>query len=219
MLWGIINYMPVNGYSEYDSVKIKLRVDETDNSMRDEILLYMNEIDNLVNNRLRAKLGTDNIYGEPIVLPLTSTTIPAIPVELKGIANDLVVAKIRLQNAEKPLLWDSAVKVLDNFLEKVYGWTRDIPFQPIRTFTATPTTGAIGATITLNGTNFEPTARIRVIFDLSEPTTIPAEVISTTAGAFTGVTFDIPVNQPDGAYEIKVNDNFGGKKVNFQVTS
>ena len=210
--------MPVNGYSEYDSVRLKLRVADTDNSMRDEIQLYMNEIDDLVNNRLRAKLGSDNIYGEAIVLPLTSTTIPKVPVELKGIANDLVVAKIRLQNAEKPLLWDSAVKVLDNFLEKVYGWTKDTPFQPIRTFTITPTTGAIGATLTVSGTNFEPTAKIRIIFDASEPTTTPDPIISTATGTFTG-TFAVPANQPDGSYVVKANDNFGGKDRNFQVTS
>lgn len=206
----------VAGYSEYDSIKTKLRI--SDDSMFDEINLYMKEIDDLVNNRLRAKLGTDNVYGEAIVLPLTSTTVPPVPIELKGIANDLVVAKIRLQNAEKPLLWDSAVKVLDNFLEKVYGWTRDIPFQPIRTFTVSPTTGIIGATITVSGTNFEPTAKIKVIFNSSEPTTTPAEIISTATGTFTG-TFDIPANISDGSYVVKTNDNFGGKQVNFQVTS
>lgn len=210
--------MPVNGYSEYDSVRIKLRVADTDNSMRDEIQLYMHEIDDLVNNRLRAKLGVDNIYGEPIVLPLTATTIPILPIELKGIANDLVVAKIRLQNAEKPLLWDSAVKVLDNFLEKVFGWTRDIPFQPIRTFTLTPTTGPTGTVVTVSGTNFEPTAEIRVIFDQTEPITTPDPIISTSTGIYTG-TFEIPATTPDGSFVVKVNDNFGGKDTNFQVTS
>ena len=208
--------MPTNAYSEYDSVKIKLRV--SDDSMRDEILLYMHEVDDLVNNRLRNKLGTDNVYGEPIVLPLTATTRPKIPIELKGISNDLVVAKIRLQNSEKPLLWDSAVKVLDNFLEKVYGWTKDTPFQPIRTFTVTPTTGAVGATLTVSGDNFEPTAKIRIIFDSSEPTTTPDPIISTATGTFTG-TFAVPANQPDGSHIVKANDNFGGKDRNFQVTS
>lgn len=205
-------------YSEYDGVKIKLRVAETDNSMRDEIQLYMNEIDDLVNNRLRAKLGTDNVYGDPIVLPLTSTTIPPIPIELKGIANDLVVAKIRLQNAEKPLLWDSAVKVLDNFLEKVYGWTRDTPFQPIRTITISPTSGAVAATITISGTNFESVADIRIIFASTEVVTTPDPIISTSTGTFTG-TFAVPANSPDGAFLVKANDNFGGKDVNFLVTS
>jgi len=218
MVRSITDYMPVNGYSEYDSVRVKLRVSDTDNSMRDEIQLYMNEIDDLVNNRLRAKLGTDNIYGEPIVLPLTSTTIPTVPIELKGIANDLVVAKIRLQNAEKPLLWDSAVKVLDNFLEKVYGWTREAPFQPIRTFSITPTSGVFSTVVTVSGTNFEPTAKIRIVFSLSEEITTPDPIISTSTGTFTG-TFVVPVDTSDGAYTVKANDTLGGLSRKFQVTS
>lgn len=205
-------------YSEYDSVKVKLRVADTDNSMRDEIQLYMNEIDDLVNNRLRAKLGTHNIYGSLIVLPLTSTTIPSIPIELKGIANDLVVAKIRLQNAEKPLLWDSAVKVLDNFLEKVYGWTKDTPFQPIRTMTLSPTSGVVSTVVTVNGTNFEPIADIRILFATVEEETTPDPIISTSTGTFTG-TFVIPSTTPDGSFEVKANDRFGGKAANFLVTS
>lgn len=204
------------GYAEFDSVKSKLRLD--DDSMFDEISLYMVEIDDLINNRLRAKIGSTNVYGEEIVLPLTLTTIPKIPIELKGIASDLVVAKIRLQNSEKPLLWDSAVKVLDNFLEKVYGWTRDVPFQPERTLTLSPTSGPVSTTITVSGTNFEPTAKIRIIFDASQPTTTPAEIISDSKGVFSA-TFAVPATQPAGSYVVKANDNFGGKDKNFQVTS
>ena len=97
-------------YTEYDSIKIKLRI--ANDSMRDEIELYMQEIDDLLDNRLRARLGAVNIYGDEIILPLTSETIPELPLELKGIANNLVVAKIRLQNSEKPMLWDAEVNIL-----------------------------------------------------------------------------------------------------------
>jgi hypothetical protein len=96
-------------YTEYDSIKTKLRVE--DDSMRDEIELYMQEIDDLIDNRLRAKLGSKNIYGQEITLPLSHNTIPAIPLELKAIANNLVVAKIRFQNSEKPMLWDAEVNI------------------------------------------------------------------------------------------------------------
>lgn len=205
------------GYAEYDSVKIKLRV--SDDSMRDEIQLAMQDINDLINNRIRAKLGEYNIYGSRIDLPLTFNTSPPIPIELKGIASDLVVAKIRLQNAEKPLLWDSAVKILDNYLERVYGFTRDIPFQPVRLFTITPRTGLIGATVTMSGTDFEPDAKLDIVFDTTNPVTIPADVLTNTVGAFTGATFTVPVGQPDGSYEIKISDKFGGIKVNFQVIS
>ena len=183
--------MVANGYTEYDTVKIKLRIN--DDSMRDEIQLYMHEIDDLVNNRIRAKIGEYNVYGDRIDLPLTHDTIPVIPLELKAIANDLVVAKIRLQNSEKPLLWDSAVKVLENYLERVYGWTRDVPFQPIRTFVISPTSGIVGATVTISGTNFQPTSEITVIFDSTNPVTIPTPIITNSKGVFSG-TFDIPAS-------------------------
>lgn len=206
--------MVANGYTEYDTIKIKLRID--DDSMRDEIQLYMHEVDDLVSNRLMAKIGKINIYGQEIVYPLTHTTIPTIPIELKAIANDLVVAKIRLQNSEKPLLWDSAVKVLEDYLERVYGYTSSGRFQPTRTFVVSPTSGIVGATVTISGTNFQPTSKITVIFDSINPTTTPTDIISDVKGVWTG-TFSIPLTQPLGAYVIKVYDDFGGMVSKFQV--
>jgi len=209
--------LTANGYCEYDTIKVKLRID--DDSMREEIQLYMHEIDDLINNRLREKLGERNIYGQPIVLPLNHSTIPPVPIELKAIATDLVVAKIRLQNSEKPLLWDSAVKVLDNYLERVYGWTSHKPFQPERTLTMTPFSGVVGTTITIGGTNFQPIAKLRFVFGATLPTTTPAVVITDSTGSFSGVTFAVPENHPEGSYEIKVNDDYGGLSIRFQVTS
>lgn len=207
----------VDDLTEYDTIKEKLRLE--DDSMRDEIQIYMHEISNLINNRLRNKLGEVNIYGEPIILPLTFETIPPVDLELKGIANDMVVAKIRLQNSEKPLLWDASVKVLDNYLEQRFGWTRDVAFQPKRTLTVTPRSGAIASTITIAGTNYKPVDKLTIIFDNTEPVTTPVSVITSSAGIFTGVTFVVPANQPDGAYEVKVRDTLGGVIVNYQVIS
>ncbi len=209
--------MVQNGYTEYDSVKIKLRVG--DDSMKDEIQLYMHEIDDLINNRLRAKLGSQNIYGSPIILPLTDETIPVIPIELKAIAHDLVVAKIRLQNSEKPLLWDSAVKVLDNYLERVYGWTRAVPFQPERTITITPTTGIIGATVTLGTTNFQPLTTLIVSAGGITAVTTPTDVITDTLGVVSGVTFPIPTGVSVGTIEITVVDDLSGITTRFVVTA
>ncbi len=208
--------MVQNGYTEYDSVKIKLRVN--DDSMKDEIQLYMHEIDDLINNRLRAKLGEQNIYGGIIILPLTDETIPPIPIELKAIAHDLVVAKLRLQNSEKPLLWDSAVKVLDNYLERVYGWTRSKPFQPERTITITPTSGIVGSTITLGVTNFQPLTTLSIAFSTANPTTTPVVVNTDDLGVVSGVTFDVPESTL-GTNQIKIVDDFGGLTISFLVTS
>ena len=203
------------GYTEYDSIKVKLRIE--DDSMKGEINLYMQEIDDLINNRVRAKLGEFNAYDEAIVLPLTFNTIPPITQELKGIANNLVVAKIRLQNSEKPLLWDSEVKILDNYLERTYGWTRDIPFQPERTLTVSPRSGVAGSTITLSGTNYKPVDELEIVFNSSNPTTTPTTVITDTAGVFSGVTFIVDSDLGEGSYEVKVVDSLDGLIVNFQV--
>jgi hypothetical protein len=202
-------------YAEYNTVKIKLRID--DDSMRDEIRLYSQDIQDLIDNRLRAKLGENNIYGSKIELPLTHLTIPTIPLELKGIAADLVVAKIRLQNSEKTTLWDSAVKVLDDYLNKVYGWTRAVKFCPNREVVMSPVTGIVGATVTISGSVFEPNKTLKIYFDGIQIVTSPAIVNTDANGIFTSSTFAVP-NSKIGQRELKIIDSFGGKILKFLVT-
>ncbi len=97
---------------EYDSVKLKLRLN--DDTLKEEISLYIQEVDDLVNNRVRNKLGTVDFNNDQIDLPLTVDGEPSIDEELKAIATDAVIGKFRLQNSEKPLIWDTAMKNLDN---------------------------------------------------------------------------------------------------------
>ena len=202
-------------YTEYDSIKIKLRI--ANDSMRDEIELYMQEIDDLLDNRLRARLGSVNIYGDEIILPLTSETVPEIPLELKGIANNLVVAKIRLQNSEKPMLWDAEVNILDNYLDRVYGYIRGTAFRPRRTTTLSPQTGAVAQVVTVTGTGYAPIKELSISFSGGVIVTTPVSVISDSVGAFS-FTFPIPTGTLVGAYTLKVNDTIGGLVENFQVT-
>lgn len=201
-------------YAEYNTVKIKLRID--DDSMRDEIRLYTQDIQDLIDNRLRAKLGVLDVYGRKIILPLTHDTIPEVPLELKGIAADLVVAKIRLQNSEKTTLWDSAVNILDDYLTKVYGFTRAQKFQPTRILDVSPITGLVGATVTLTGTAFEPNKTLDIWFDGIRVDTTPTNVSTDAKGNFTASTFLVP-NSEIGQREIKVVDNFGGILATFLV--
>ena len=202
-------------YTEYDSIKIKLRI--ANDSMRDEIELYMQEIDDLLDNRLRARLGSRNIYGDEIVLPLTSETVPEIPLELKGIANNLVVAKIRLQNSEKPMLWDAEVNILDNYLDRVYGYIRGTAFRPRRTTTLSPQTGAVAQVVTVTGAGYAPIKELSISFSGGVIVTTPVSIISDSVGAFS-LTFPIPAGTLVGAYTLKVNDTIGGLVENFQVT-
>ena len=201
-------------YTEYDSIKIKLRI--ANDSMRDEIELYMQEIDDLLDNRLRARLGAVNIYGDEIILPLTSDTVPELPLELKGIANNLVVAKIRLQNSEKPMLWDAEVNILDNYLDRVYGYIRGTAYRPRRSISLSPETGAIAQVVTVTGSGFAPTQKLTIEWSGGDIVTTATDVISTNKGAFT-FTFPIPAGTANGAYTLKVHDTFGGMVPNFQV--
>ena len=201
-------------YTEYDSIKIKLRI--ANDSMRDEIELYMQEIDDLLDNRLRARLGAVNIYGDEIILPLTSETVPEFPLELKGIANNLVVAKIRLQNSEKPMLWDAEVNILDNYLDRVYGYIRGTAYRPRRSISLSPETGAIAQVVTVTGSGFAPTQKLTIEWSGGDIVTTATDVISTNKGAFT-FTFPIPAGTANGAYTLKVHDTFGGMVPNFQV--
>lgn len=210
-------------YTEYDSIKIKLRI--ANDSMRDEIELYMQEIDDLLDNRLRARLGAVNIYGDEIILPLTSDTIPELPLELKGIANNLVVAKIRLQNSEKPMLWDAEVNILDNYLDRVYGYIRGTAFRPRRTIALSPQSGSVGQVVTVTGTGFAPIKKLTIEFTSGTTVsysagtivTTPTDVITDNKGAFS-FTFPIPANTSAGSYIVKVNDDIGGMTPSFQVT-
>jgi len=201
-------------YTEYDSIKIKLRI--ANDSMRDEIELYMQEIDDLLDNRLRARLGARNIYGDEIILPLTSETIPSIPLELKGIANNLVVAKIRLQNSEKPMLWDAEVNILDNYLDRVYGYIRGTAYRPRRTTSLSPQTGSVAQVVTVTGTGYAPIKELSISFSGGVIVTTPVSVISSTIGSFS-FTFPIPTGTLVGAVTLKVNDTIGGLVENFQV--
>jgi hypothetical protein len=210
-------------YTEYDSIKIKLRI--ANDSMRDEIELYMQEIDDLLDNRLRARLGAVNIYGDEIVLPLTSETVPELPLELKGIANNLVVAKIRLQNSEKPMLWDAEVNILDNYLDRVYGYIRGTAFRPRRSISLVPQSGAVAQVVTVTGAGFAPIRNLTIEFisgntisySAGTIVTTPTTVITDNKGAFS-FTFPIPANTSAGAYKLKVHDNIGGMTPSFQVT-
>jgi len=208
--------MVADGYTEYDSIKIKLRV--TDDSMRDEIQLYMHEIDDLVSNRVKNRIGTFDQNNREITLPLKFDTVPSLLLELKAIANDLVVAKIRLQNSEKPLLWDSAVKVLDNFLERIFGWCRDVPFRIERRLTVTPVIGPVATLVTVGGTGFQPTTDLSFKFDGLDVITTPADIITDSKGVFTGATFTVPTSAVKGESEIKVADNVSGRIEKFEVT-
>ena len=192
-------------YAEYDTVKTKMRV--PDDSLKDELMIYIQEVEDVINNRLRQRLGSRDSKGRDITLPLTTATIPAIDEELKAIAHDMVEGKFRLKTSEKPMLWDASIKSLDDYLVKRFGWALGTPFRITPTITASPLSGSTGATVTVSGSNFIPTATIRLTFGGLEPTTSPATIVTDSTGSFSSATFTVPTSFSAGVYQIKCDDN------------
>lgn len=177
---------------EWDSVKLKLRLN--DDTLKDEIGLYIQEVDDLVNNRVRNKLGTVDFNGDFIDLPLTVDGEPPIDEELKAIATDAVIGKFRLQNSEKPLIWDTAIKNLDNYLDRRFGYTRDIAFRQKPQANVDPDVGTTGIFVTLDGQRWGKNTKLTIQFEGLDVDTTPTNVITNENGRFKDVTFKIPDN-------------------------
>jgi hypothetical protein len=192
-------------YAEYDTVKTKMRV--PDDSLKDELMIYIQEVEELINNRLRAKLGSRDVKGREITLPLTTSTVPAIDEELKAIAHDLVEGKFRLKTSEKDMLWNTATEGLNDYIEKRFGWALDSPFRVTPTITVSPLSGSTGTTVTVGGSNFIPTSTIRLTFGGLEPTTSPTAIVTDSSGSFTSATFTVPTSFSTGVYQVKCDDN------------
>ena len=192
-------------YAEYDTVKTKMRV--PDDSLKDELMIYIQEVEEVINNRLRQRLGSRDFKGRDITLPLTTSTTPAIDEELKAIAHDMVEGKFRLKTSEKPMLWDASIKSLDDYLTKRFGWASGNPFRVTPTITVSPLSGVTGATVTVSGSNFIPTSKIRLTFGGLEPTTSPTAIVTDSSGSFSSVTFTVPTSFSAGVYQVKCDDN------------
>ena len=188
-----------------------------DDTLKEEIVLYIQEVDDLINNRIRNKLGTVDFNGTDIVLPLSTETEPEIDEEIKAIAADMVEGKFRIKTSEKPLLWDTSVKNLDNYLDRRFGWTRDIRFRQFPQISAIPLVGPVGTLVTLEGMQWRPHSDITIKFNEQEVITTPTLIVSDTEGEFSGVSFTVPQTE-DGGKEVKITDGLNGKQIRFQVT-
>jgi len=201
---------------EWESVKEKLRLN--DDTLKEEMYLYIQEVDDLVNNRLRNKLGTVDFNGIDIILPLTVDSEPAIDEELKAIATDLVIGKFRLQTSEKPLVWDTAIKNLDNYLDRRFGYTRDVPFRQIPILIPDTLVGPPSTVVTIEGQRWKPNSLLKIFVDGIQVITFPVPTIVNVNGQFSGVTFTIPRTSPiNDVVEINVTDGKNAKQVSFSV--
>lgn len=201
---------------EWESVKEKLRLN--DDTLKDEMTLYIQEVDDLVNNRVRNKLGSTDSNGNEIKLPLTVDGQPPIDEELKAIATDLVIGKFRLQTSEKSLIWDTAVKNLDNYLDRRFGYTRNVSFKQVVLVELTPALGPPSQVVSMDGSRWVPNSLLRVTVDGIEVVTIPAQALTDENGTFENITFIIPassiVNEP---VTIIITDRKNFKEISFTV--
>ncbi len=203
-------------YAEYDIVKKKLRIPDIDDTLQDELEIYMTEIDGKINSRIRDHIGEVADDGRTLVLPLTETTIPKLDSDLTAIANDLVEGKFRLKTSEKDTLLKEASKDFSDWLQKRFGLKEGSPLRLDPTFTASPVSGTVSTVVTMNGTIWSPTKTMTFLFSGAGVTTTPTPVVTTSTGAFTSVTFTIPTI-PVGVYDILARDGLKNKTIRFQV--
>jgi len=189
-------------------VKRKLRIAQTDNSLDNEINIFIDDVDDYINEQLRHRLGFTDSVGNDVTIPLTAITTPKLDDKIRQIANDFAVAKFRFEVDNDDKLLQEAYKRLDHYLDHKYGWVSD-SFRVTTKVTLSAYTGASSSSITITGENFRKNRILIVYFDSIEQTTTPAQVITHTDGTFPSsgtVTLTIPSGTAVGAYEVKVVD-------------
>jgi hypothetical protein len=211
-------------YASLSMVKEKLRIPATDSSINDELNIYIDEIDAMINRRLRARFGNETEYGYQVELPLTDTTNPARTYDLRVVATDLVEGKFRLKTTEDNTMWNESQTRLESYLDQTYGWVEGHAYRRSPTITLSPTNGSAGTTITMTGTGFKPRGQIEIkIVDANGngaiKTTTPTTVLTDDSGDFSSVTFATLSTDAVGSYEILAHDKVNHSKRNFTVTS
>jgi len=144
-----------------------------------------------MNRNIKNRLGDFNVYGDPIQIPLTETTVPAVSEDLKQIANDLVEGKFRLKTTNDEVLWQEAQRELAEFIDRNYGWVENRGFRVQPAITITPLFGAPSTVVTIGGTQFAINQVVTILVGKLTVDTIPTTVVADSVGAFSGVTFTI----------------------------
>lgn len=207
------------------------------NKQQDDLLeMELTEVDKFINQSLRNHLGSYNSSGNPIIIPLTSTTVPVVPDDLVECANDLTVLRLRKDqtntDADNKAWNDRQEYFRDIDLRRIFGWARGQPFSTPPQITLSVQFGPVGTTVTITGINFRQYAQLNFLIGGTPLAVSPVTVITDALGTFSGVTAQIPTFMQPGPTFISVRDGDGtafdanGKplKINaaqlgFQVTS
>jgi len=84
------------------------------------------------------------------------------------------------------------------------------------TITLDPTSGPVGTTVTVAGTNFDPSAIVTIYFDGNLVTTTPPTVTPNSNGGFSA-TFKVPASS-NGPYTVVANQGDNSPSATFTVT-
>jgi len=227
-------------YALLDHVKNKLRFQDTDERMNEELEFYLSDIDNYCNRKLRNLFGRVDHQGRDIILPLTEDSNPSIDADLISRAVDLVVGLYRKQQNNEEKLWENAVKDFDDYLVERFGWARDRPMR----FTTPPllvvqgpianvklADGTVkdlsryigeGELMTVNGTNFSDFKKLLITFggkgNESDPDPLVTNPNQVDPGWFSDELGSFANNQVQVPVDVAGNDDNIIKVVDGQLT-
>ncbi len=196
-------------YALLDRVKIKLRLKDADQSLSEELELYLSDVDAYINRKLRTTLGFIDVHGNPVILPLTEDTGIEVDEDLLNNATDLAVGKFRKEQNNEEMLWDNAKENFQSYLLERFGWPEDSGQRIVNptAIQGTPTLAVLNETITVEGENFHQFKTLSFEFAGQAVDTIPKIVFADSIGKFSDVTFEIPDKLTEAkAYELKVRD-------------
>ncbi len=197
-------------YALLDKLKLKLRLQDADETLSEELEAYLTDVDSYINRKLRNWLGLIDIHGNPIIIPLTEFTNIPVDEDLMQNATDLAYGKFRKEQANEELNWENAKENFQAYLEDRFGWPEDeghrvanpttIDYKPVDIL-------LIGETITISGTNYKQFQRLQIIFAGQTMETTPTTVFADFQGKFSNVKIIIPDNLTESrAFTLECRD-------------
>ncbi len=197
-------------YALLDKLKLKLRLQDADETLSEELEAYLTDIDSYINRKLRNWLGFTDIHGNPVVIPLTEDTNIPVDDDLLQNATDLAYGKFRKEQNNEDLNWNNAKENFQTYLEDRFGWPEDEGHRVSNptTISYTPVDILlIGDTVTVSGTNYKQFQKLQFSFAGQIVDTSPTTVFADSQGAFENAKFIISGNLTESkAYTLECRD-------------